>query len=52
MEKEIFFIDGFNLYHALNNNRFYRYKWLDLSGLAKNSLQKMIKLKTYIISQL
>ena len=36
----IFFIDGFNLYHALANKRFYRYKWLDLSGLAEKFITK------------
>jgi uncharacterized LabA/DUF88 family protein len=40
MEKVIFFIDGFNLYHALDNKRFYRYKWIDLSSLAKKFISK------------
>lgn len=35
MSRIIFFIDGFNLYHALNNERkYHRYKWLDFSKLA------------------
>ena len=45
MEKVIFFIDGFNLYHALANKRFYRYKWLDLSGLAKKFITKNDKIE-------
>ena len=45
MEKVIFFIDGFNLYHALANERFYRYKWLDLSGLAKKFITKNDKIE-------
>ena len=30
-----FFVDGFNLYHALIDNHYNRYKWLDLLKLAK-----------------
>jgi uncharacterized LabA/DUF88 family protein len=31
-----FFIDGFNIYHALQDNKsFHKYKWLDFSSLAK-----------------
>ena len=45
MEKVIFFIDGFNLYHALNNKRFYRYKWLDLLSLAEKFISKKDKIE-------
>lgn len=41
MAKVIFFVDGFNLYHALNytesgpdHHRFRKYKWLNLQALA------------------
>jgi len=41
MEKSIFFIDGFNLYHSIaNERRFNKYKWIDLSKLAKNFITK------------
>ena len=31
-----FFIDGFNVYHALDDYKsFHKYKWLDYSALAK-----------------
>ena len=30
------FVDGFNLYHALDDNPcFHKYKWLDLAKLAR-----------------
>ncbi len=36
MKKVAFFIDGFNLYHAINDDeRYKKYKWLDLNSLAK-----------------
>ena len=36
MRRTTFFIDGFNLYHALNNvERLHRYKWLDFSRLVR-----------------
>jgi uncharacterized LabA/DUF88 family protein len=36
MRRTILFIDGFNLYHALNNvKRYHRYKWLDFAKLAQ-----------------
>jgi uncharacterized LabA/DUF88 family protein len=36
MRRIIFFIDGFNVYHALNDNlQYHKYKWLDFSKLAK-----------------
>lgn len=41
METVSFFIDGFNVYHALADNRLYhKYKWLDYSKLAKSFLSR------------
>jgi len=40
MAKVSFFIDGFNLYHALNNDCFRRFKWLNLRKLAELYLRK------------
>ncbi|MFO7828655.1 MAG: NYN domain-containing protein [Bacteroidales bacterium] len=40
MEKVIFFIDGFNLYHSLANKRFNKYKWLDLKTLIEKFITK------------
>lgn len=35
MNRIIVFVDGFNLYHALDGNpRYHKYKWLDLAKLA------------------
>ncbi|MBU0766928.1 NYN domain-containing protein [Patescibacteria group bacterium] len=35
--KSVFFIDGFNMYHALDNcDDYHKYKWLDLKLLAEN----------------
>jgi len=45
MEKVIFFFDGFNLYHALANKRFYRYKWIDLTSLAEKFVTKKDKIE-------
>ena len=37
----IFLIDGFNLYHALDsNNKFHKYKWLNLQKLANCFITK------------
>jgi hypothetical protein len=35
MDRIVFFIDGFNLYHALiaNNHKYAAYKWLNLEKL-------------------
>jgi uncharacterized LabA/DUF88 family protein len=36
MARIAFFVDGFNLYHALQaNSAYHKYKWLDLSRLCK-----------------
>ncbi len=46
-ENVIFYIDGFNLYHAINDRKnpageavYKKYKWLDLMALCKMYLQK------------
>ena len=36
----IFFIDGFNLYHSLDNNYYKKYKWLNLFKLSQCFVQK------------
>ncbi len=44
LDKVIFFIDGFNLYHSLDDNRAYhKYKWLNLSKLAQCFITKTEK---------
>lgn len=41
MNRIIFFVDGFNLYHALDSSpKYYKYKWLNLSQLAKCFVKK------------
>ncbi|MGD9158956.1 MAG: NYN domain-containing protein [Desulfobacteraceae bacterium] len=41
MEKVIFLIDGFNLYHAImENNKFNKYRWINLSALAEKFITK------------
>jgi uncharacterized LabA/DUF88 family protein len=45
MRRVIFFIDGFNLYHALDHNpNFHKYKWLNLSKLAKCYVKRKDKI--------
>ncbi len=46
MEKNVIvFIDGFNLYHAINvNPKYHKYKWLDLSKLANLYITKNEKI--------
>jgi len=35
MNRVLFFFDGFNLYHAVQQHpAYYQYKWVDLSKLA------------------
>ena len=35
MNRVLFFIDGFNVYHALQEKpQYHKYKWLDYSALA------------------
>jgi len=40
MARVSFFIDGFNLYHALDNDRLRQFKWLNLRRLAELYLRK------------
>ncbi len=40
MKKIIFFIDGFNLYHAIKDIKRNEYKWLDLDKLARSFIKK------------
>ena len=40
MKKVIFFIDGFNLYHALANSKYRKYKWLDFNKFANFFVNK------------
>jgi len=40
MKKVIFFIDGFNLYHAIKDLRKDEYKWLNLDKLAKSFIKR------------
>ena len=40
MSRYSFYIDGFNVYYALNNKRFSRYKWLDYRRLAESVLKR------------
>ena len=36
MKRSMFFVDGFNMYHALDEDpAFHKYKWLDLDALAR-----------------
>lgn len=36
MKRSMFFVDGFNMYHALDKDpAFHKYKWLDLDALAR-----------------
>lgn len=45
MNRIIFFIDGFNLYHALDGNiSYHKYKWLNLAKLSKCFITKKDKI--------
>ena len=47
MKRITFFIDGFNLYHALDNNpHYHQYKWLNLAKLATCYLTKRDKIQS------
>ena len=44
MNRIAFFVDGFNLFHALDNNPLYhKYKWLDLTKLCNCFVTKKDK---------
>jgi len=46
MNRIAFFIDGFNLFHALDNNHLYhKYKWLDLNKLSNCFVTKKDKIE-------
>lgn len=54
MERTVFFIDGFNLYHSLDSNpSYYKYKWLNLDKLAhcfvtsRHKVEKVFYFTTY-----
>ncbi|MBI4379553.1 MAG: NYN domain-containing protein [Nitrospinae bacterium] len=54
MNRVIFFVDGFNLYHSLNDNSNYnKYKWLDIAKLSqcfitkKDQLEKILYFTSY-----
>jgi uncharacterized LabA/DUF88 family protein len=41
MKRILFFVDGFNIYHALDDDpKYHKYKWLDYSNLAKRFVSK------------
>ena len=41
MKRILFFVDGFNVYHALDDDpKYHKYKWLDSSTLAKRFVSK------------
>jgi hypothetical protein len=41
MKRILFFVDGFNVYHALDDHpKYHKYKWLDYSNLAKRFVSK------------
>ena len=47
MNRIAFFIDGFNLFHSLDNNpAYHKYKWLNLSSLAEKFTTKQDEIKS------
>ena len=41
MKRILFFVDGFNVYHALDDDpKYHKYKWLDYSNLVKRFVSK------------
>ena len=44
-KRTVFFIDGLNVYHAIKNLRFNKYKWLDYWELAKKFIGQKDELK-------
>ena len=47
MKQVVFFVDGFNIYHALKENQeFHKYKWLNLKSLCVMFLSKNENLKS------
>lgn len=54
MNRVIFFVDGFNLYHSIDSNpAYYKYKWLNLNKLAHcfvtshDKIEKVLYFTTY-----
>lgn len=50
MIKTIFLIDGFNLYHSLNNNNYNKYKWLNIKKLCEcflTSKEEIVSIKYF-----
>ena len=45
MKRAIFFIDGFNVFHALDEDpKYYKYKWLDYGALANSLVRSSDKI--------
>ena len=45
-KRVIFFIDGFNLYHAIANQKYQQYKWLNLNQLANHFINRFEKIES------
>jgi uncharacterized LabA/DUF88 family protein len=45
MKKVIFFIDGFNFYHAIANPKYQKYKWLNLKKFSNHFINKFEKIE-------
>jgi uncharacterized LabA/DUF88 family protein len=45
MKKIIFFIDGFNIYHAIANPEYQKYKWLDFNKFASHFINRSEKIE-------
>ncbi|MBI1803243.1 MAG: NYN domain-containing protein [Ignavibacteriae bacterium] len=46
MNRVVFFVDGFNLYHSINDNpAYHKYKWLDIAKLARAFLTQQDRLE-------
>jgi uncharacterized LabA/DUF88 family protein len=45
MKKVTFFIDGFNIYHAIANPQYQKYKWLDFKKFANHFINKFEKIE-------
>ena len=48
-KRTIFFIDGLNVYHAIKNSRFNKYRWLDYWELAEKFTGKKDELKGGVV---
>jgi len=45
MKKVIFFIDGFNLYHAIENPEYRKYKWLNFNKFSNYFINRFEKIE-------